>query len=370
MRIKNKLYIMSIAVLLSPQLSVAGTTWYGHVNRVAFAADDGHAKNTFFADNDASGTRFGVAGDVDVQECLMIGGKFELGLVAANSASVNQLDGSGSDSFSIRHADTWLKTSFGTISVGKGSMATDGTAEVSFSDTWNTSYSAVSVVGGGLYFHDKSSNSKVVSTDPTVGTYFNNYDGLGRKNRARYTSPDFAGVVVSASVGRINNEQYGSDVALTYNSDKTKEILFGGALGYYKFSKNGNSKAEKVLDGSAGVLHNGTGLNASVAFAKRKRLNDGDKNHRYGYVQVGKKSDLNSYGKTNFAVDYFNGKNAVANNDKATSYGAGVAQKFDSVNAEVYMGLRNYKLKNSTATYNNVLTAMLGIKIGFGGTVA
>lgn len=364
-------YILKAAVIpvLLPQLAIAGTSWYGQLNRDMVHVNDGFQKDIYFLDNDASGSRAGITGDMELAPGYTVGGKFELSVLSNDGSSASQLNATPNDSIGIRHADTWIITDLGTVSLGKGSMATDNTAEVTFAGVDNVSYSGAPGNLGGMYFHEKGATTQVTTASPRISQYFNNYDGLGRRDRLRYDSPMFGGAKLSMSIARVNT-QYATDIALTYDNDNHDCLRVGGALGYYRLSKNTNFRAEKVVDGSLAVLHKPTGLNAAVSFARRDRVNANDKRHRYGYVQVGKMMELNSLGNTNLAVDYFKSKHSVANDDSARSVGLGVSQHLDNINSEVYAGVRQYKLKSGATNYDNVYAAILGFKFKMGGPLS
>jgi hypothetical protein len=91
--------------------------------------------------------------------------------------------------------DVWIEK-WGTLRLGQGDTATNGTSEVDLSGTDVAAYSSVDDVGGNFEFRDNG-----VGTGITVSDSRSNFDGLSRKDRVRYDTPKWAGFFASGSVG-------------------------------------------------------------------------------------------------------------------------------------------------------------------------
>ena len=380
----NLKYSVFILGIIIPALSAAEVEFYGQINRGILFADDGHEKNTFFVDSAYNGSLAGITGNADLNDKFKIGGKLELAVVsgATNTTgnhAVNQLNKSGSTNFlDISIADSWFKGDFGKISLGKGDMASKDSGTVTLSGTELISYAGASDMAGGMYFHPKGLDRQVQNTDnakdPQIGSndcIFDALSGFYRQDRLRYDSPKFKNLVLSTSVGNTSNK-YLSDLALTYDNS------FGGfniqgAAAIAKQSKDSDIKTQKIYNGSFAVLHIATGLNVAASIGKQQNkiiANTADedalnKNRNFYYLQLGEQTNLTTYGKTNFAIDYWQAKHSLEDYDKAYAYGVGVVQNLDKINTAIYCGIKNYKYNTLNIPYNNVLAILLGVKISF-----
>ncbi len=97
--------------------------------------------------------------------------------------------------FNERHMDIWIEK-WGTLRLGQGDTATNGTSEVDLSGTAVAAYSSVADVGGGFEFRDNG------DIGITVRDSRSNFDGLSRKDRVRYDTPRWAGFFASGSRGQ------------------------------------------------------------------------------------------------------------------------------------------------------------------------
>lgn len=378
--------------------------WYVNINRAMMHVNDGFQKDTYFVDNNSKSSRAGITGEKVLDDHFKVGGKMEMELVTSSSASVNQLNRNATgvvakpagaardisntnavhDGIKIRQIDTWLKGSFGQLSLGHGSMASWTTVASDLSGTADTiGYVGPWLMAGGMNFHNNTSTSKVAATDPTVLTVFSPYDiEFARQSRVRYDTPSFAGFSLSGSVYNGASEstatlpavKYGSDTALRY-SNKFNGVKLLGAVAFSRLSKGSNIKNQKIWDASFAALHEATGINAAINVANKTLANNTatlTKKQKFNRVQLGLISDLNCYGPTNFVVDYAQSKNALENDAKGKGYGFGVVQQLKKVNSEVYVSIRRLKFDRPLADlhYNKMLAAMAGIRVSFGGKLA
>ena len=162
-------------------------TLSGQVNRLIMNVDNGEEDGLVHADNSVSGTRVRIAGNGDLDEDKMVGFLYETQLQSNPSSDVeaSELDSDGingdvgdGDEFSTRHSNIWIKGDFGKVTMGQGSGAADGTAEVDKSGTTVIQYSSAS---GDLLGSMEYGTSGV-----TVGDARSNFDGLGRNDNIRY----------------------------------------------------------------------------------------------------------------------------------------------------------------------------------------
>ena len=77
-------------------------------------------------------------------------------------------------------------------------------------------------------------------------------------------------------------------------------------------------------------------------------------------------------GKTNVVLDYFQGSDTLANNDKSKSYAIGVVQDFDKINSSMYATVRGYKYSHGVTragvatNFNNIWAGSVGFIVKFG----
>jgi len=380
----------------APSTSKADVSWYANINRALMHVDDGHQKDTYFVDNFSKSSRAGIIGETKLDECLTVGGLAELEFATASTSSVNQLNKNNADQtntgenshdgIKIRQVDTWVKGDFGKLSLGHGSTASWTTVASDLSGTADTvGYMGPYGMASGFYFHTKDSQDPVVVGNPRVADVFNPNDGLARKDRVRYDTPNFYGFSLSGSINsgekdedanRANvnaGRKYGSDIALRY-ADTLQGVQLQGAVALYKLSKGSNDKAVKVWDASLAALHQETGINGALQYATKtmSEVNALTNKPKFTRVALGLISDLNHYGPTNFVVDYAHSKNSIANDDKGKGYGLGVVQQLKKVNSEVYFSVKRlkYKLVDDTIPYDHILAVMTGLRVNLGGKLS
>ena len=176
---------------------------YGQINKGLLVYDDGRSTLGYFpVDNDSSSTRFGIRAFNRLNEDWSIGGNVEVEWVPYSTRYVNQLtrDDVDWDTSLLRKAEVSIESArYGQLWLGQGSMASDGTAEVDLSGTTLVGYSPVAKIAGAqLYRFAGGALSGI-----RVGGTFRNFDGLGRRLRVRYDTPDLNGLVLGASVGQL-----------------------------------------------------------------------------------------------------------------------------------------------------------------------
>ena len=235
---------------------------YGQVNRAFLAADDGNSTDYYFVDNDNSSSRIGLLGEAKVNEDITIGTRMEFEYQSNPSDLVNQNDPNpGGTSFNDRWMDAQFTSKrFGKLYLGKGDTASNNTSEVDLSGTDVVGYSSVSDMAGGILFYDAGADD--LSTT-SVGNVFSNFDGLSRRNRVRYDTPQFYGFGLSGSL-----LSSGGDVALRYAANWGDEVKFAAAAAYADPSAI-NDSVDYQYNGSASLLHS-SGLNLTVAAGSRE----------------------------------------------------------------------------------------------------
>jgi Gram-negative porin len=333
---------------------------YGQINQGVLVFDDGDETTSYgLVDNDNSSTRLGIESTTGYSTGWELYSNLEIEYQPHASNIVNQLDKNyadyGFDKTNFRKAEIQLSNDrFGRFSLGQGSMASDGTAETDLSGTGVIAYSSVEDIGGGLFRFDDGALSEVSTADA-----YSNYDGLGRKMRVRYDTPDFAGFTLSASYGQdvLNDEDDNLyDIAATYEAEfDTFEL--GAAVGYAR----NEGEDEDILSGSVSGLHTPTGLSLTLATGQ----SDADETASYGYVKLGLEREFFAIGSTAFAIDYYDGQDVATDGADSRSYAFAMVQNVDTWDSQWYVGLRQFEYDDEDASYENGLSTMAGLRVRF-----
>lgn len=331
---------------------------YGQLNPTYLSFDDGISRTSEVVDNTHSNSRVGLWWRQSFGENEFTF-NFETALGLRPSAGLSQgvtPKGVNWQRTNIRKVDFAYRTArYGTFSLGQGSLATDGVAEVDLSGTSLVTY--VSVPDGPGAFRFRTS-AGVLSTR-TIGGAFSDYDG-SRRGRIRYDSPTFGGFTVSASYGEeilATNANFDTrDIAIRY-SGEMGEFKLKGALGYARTDfANGTSRDDTI--GSFSALH-ASGFNVTIAAGDRSNAGS------YTYGKLGYQAQWFGVGKTALSVDYFQGDDTVSAGSEATAVGFGVVQKFDKARVEAYLGYRSYELSETAVSYLDASSVLFGARWKF-----
>lgn len=277
----NRIYMglalaAAIMVMVTPA-SAIDFTISGQVNRAGLYADDGDTAKWFFVDNSNSSTRFRFRGSNDFQNGWRVGFLWEVEMKSNPASGVSMDDDSdlGPTSFNERHMDVFIEK-WGTLRLGQGDTASNGTSEVDLSGTAVAAYSSVDDIGGNFKFKDDG-----VDTGITVSDSRSNFDGLSRADRVRYDTPKWRGFFASGSVE--GNSQW--DVAARYAGD-FGWARFAAAAGWADpgtSSKSSDGAVDGQFSSSASMLFD-FGLNLTASYAIRDTDNGDDPWNLFGKI--------------------------------------------------------------------------------------
>jgi hypothetical protein len=332
----------------------------GQINRAVNVADDGDRTKAYFVDSDVSNSRLRLLGVGEVNEDVRFGAQLETAFSSNNSFDVSQEDETTDDFIDVRRAEAAVDSRrLGRLWLGKGSAATDDTAEYDLSGVDVIMYSGVADIIGGLFFRDEDGEL----TDLTVGDAFFNFDG-DRQDRVRYDTPMFGpGMQLAASAG--SDQRY--DVALNLGGDfgawpgvEIGPFTTLAAIGVSDPSEDG---VDYRLRGSGSVLHNATGLNLTVS-GGMDQADDGDPYNLY--VKGGWYGTLNTLGNTGLGVDFTRGNDVSADGDTGYSVGGAVVQTIEGFGTEVYSQVRWYTLDRDDApSVDDIVVGTVGSRVKF-----
>jgi hypothetical protein len=335
----------------------------GQVNRAVLYADDHENRDDFFVvdnDNSSSRVRWKAKGHIDCD--WTIGITFEVEWESNSTADIeyDQTKSAASDRFKERKIEWWVKGPLGTILVGQGDTASNGTSEVDLSRTGVVAYSAINDFMGNLDF---GLNGGGGGSGIKIEDVWSNFDGLSRRDRVRYDTPSLAGFKLSTSY----TDRGHWDVALRYAGE------FGGfrvaaAAAYVHPHDNRDVDYRKSYNGSISIRHD-SGLNLTFAAGKQKDYTDvragPDTDPKFWYVKLGWLARIFSMGRTAFSVDYGQTRELDHADDKAKTWGVAVVQSIKHVGAEFYLAVRDHKLNASSDDVSNQWGIMSGARVKF-----
>ena len=323
----------------------------GQFNRAINMANDGTSTKYYNVDNNTSNSRVRFVGTGKVSKDFTIGGQIELAIGPNQSSDVSQDNENSGDFFDQRKVEAWFDSkTYGRLTLGKGSSATDNVADgqdLSGVDVVN--YASIADIAAGLKFRDEDTNNL---TTIKVSDAFNDFDG-NRQNRVMYTTPKFNGFYMKGSAGADQNY----DGSLWYAGEGYgfKVVSAVGAR------RPNNSDNPMNAMGSVSALHEDTGLNLTLSSGRA--FMDGQGDQQNYYVKAGWLADFFDFGKTAMAVDYTRGVNIDSYEFDNNSVGGAVVQKIPEWGTEIYAQYRWYQLNGANA--ENISVGTMGTRVKF-----
>lgn len=326
----------------------------GRINQAVVYADNGNDSKVFIADNDNSGSRFGLRGEYEWDEWtsgVRLEATFEVNstdeISFTDSGPVGTSPADGEDFLDLRHAHWYINNpNYGEFSIGFSNTATEEVAEYDLHGTsCCIAQSDVDDIAGGLEFSSSTPGFELI---PEVDDFFVNLDGE-RTSRVFYETPNLFVDGLTVQVSARQDDRIRPDASVRYDGG-IGDVKLGGGFGY-----RGEEDAD-VFVGSVAAKWAGF----SVAFAGGvETLDESDTDDpRFFYVSGGYEIDLfynmieEDFGATRFVIDYFNGRNnddfasPVGELPKAQSFGFGVVQEIKPFGMEAYIGARNYDVED------------------------
>lgn len=329
--------------------------FYGQFSPTYLSFGDGDVTTDNLVDNANSNTRLGFV----IEQPAWGGGltlTFETALGFVQSSEVSQGDTPPAlawERTDLRKFEAAYSAGFGKLSIGQGSMASDGVATLDVSGTGIASTVTVSDVAGAFRFREDNG----VLSDVTVGKAFKDYDG-GRRFRVRYDTPKFSGFSVAMAYGQNilaeDDETDYYDIGLTWSGTQG-EFELAAAVGYAW--DDGEETTERYA-GSFSMLHTPTGLNLSLSAGADP---DGGS---YGYAKAGWKGDLIAPGPTAFSIDYYDGSDIATDGSSSEAFGLSAVQNFTDMDLEIYLGYRAYSYDDA-ASYQDADSFLFGARYKF-----
>jgi hypothetical protein len=334
-----------------------GWVGYGQLNFGVMGLDDGATHRSFFAENPHVPSRVGATFSTELQGGATVSFNIESGFGFTGLDDVSAL----SDGFDmdldrkvLRKFELIYDTSgSGTVSLGQGSMASDGAAGVDLSGTALAHGASVGDLGGSALFVLADGTPSNVM----VGDVFDDLSGL-RRFRVRYDTPVWRGLSASGAYGREilrrnNNSNY-RDVALNY-ATQTGYLIFEAVMSYEWI---GGTTERAVA--SASALHEPTGLSATLATGAN-RNGPGT----YDYAKLGFKRPIAGLGSLAVAVEFYDGENFGFAGSRSRATGLGVVQNLERLDLDVFASLRRYELSGPATSFRSIHVTMVGARWTF-----
>ena len=344
--------------MVTSRLSNVNLSLYGHVNKAAMYVNNGDTSKWYVVDNINSQTRLGLRANVETMNNWNIGGRIEYGIVSNASSDVNQLNTNNATStnFKLRWAEVSFKNEmYGKFSLGKGSSASDGSAEVDLSGTTVASYAGYSDMAGSSLWYEGSTDTL---SGLEISNVHSDFDGLGRTDRIRYDTPSFAGFSVAGSA----NSGDAFDGALWYNRKFGETKLAAGIA----LANPGdlNSAVDSQVSGSVSAMFP-MGFNATFSAGGRDLEASGRDNPTNWYAKLGYQTKFYDAAITSFSIDYGETSDLAQNNDKLKSWALAAVHNISDWGTEVYMAYRNHQLDRDGSDFDDIHVFWTGARVKF-----
>ena len=333
--------------------------FYGQLNLAYQSFNDGDETTSGIVDNGNWNTRLGFTITQPLENST-IRYRFETGLGLRNSAAISQEfepDWIDWQRTSLRWFEAAFDTKYGTLSLGQGSTASDGTAGLDDSFTFQAG--ATDSSDGFGSFRVRDGNGDL--TDVTVGQVNNSFDGA-RRFRIRYDTPVYEGVMLSTSYGQNiltsgdDTDYY--DVAIRWTGD-VGDFSVRSAAGY-QWLDDPNGENTRRLAGSVSVVHAPTGLN--FAFSAGEQIDGAN----YIWTRLGWQTNYFAMGRTNLSVDYYKGNDFLSDGAKTENYGIYAVQTIDAAAVDVYAGWRRFTYSDQLGgSYQDAEGILVGARFFF-----
>lgn len=334
----------------------------GQIVRSLLYADDGHKSDVFQTDGGTETSRLRFVVTSQLNESTSVGGIISMDTPLMNDMTTASLDNlpttriSDTSNFSTRKDEISITHKrFGTLTFGKGSVATDGTDENGLDMGLLSAGVPTRPTVGAFNFR----NSAGATTSVSAGTVFDDLNPLDRTVRVRYDTPTVAGF--TASGDWIDGSA--GDVALTY-SGKFAGTAIDAIVGY--MDKSGiDTTVDSAYGGSVGFEHD-SGIGAALTYLKEKTNNTTTlKPSVYG-GGLSYTANLYSGGATKADVTYAEYKDRVTKDDKGKSWQVGLLQNFDSVGMDAGLMYTHFAYSDNTSTnYDGISTVLFSTRLQF-----
>lgn len=336
--------------------SGAVTIFYGQFNLVYQSFNDGQQTTSNLVDNGNWNSRLGFTITQPLGESTLRA-RFESGLTLRSSSLVSQTETPDWGEWRrtlLRWFEVALDSKYGTVSLGQGATAANGTTGLD--DSFTFIAGATDSTDGFASFRFRNNAGEL--TPVSIGQVNSALDAL-RRFRARYDTPVFGGVMLSTSYGKNvlvpedKNDYY--DAAIRWTGD-LGEIAVRNAIGYQWIDNPDGDRTER-LAGSVSLLHKPTGLNFALS------AGDEIDGPNYYWARAGWRINSLAVGTTSLSIDYYNGSDFLSKGAKTGNYGLYAVQDLDDLSLNLYVGWRRFKYSDQLGnTYKDADGILAGVR--------
>jgi hypothetical protein len=332
------------------------TNFYGQVNLTYQSFNDGGQTTDGLVDNGNWNSRLGFTYTQPFGENTLRY-RFETGLTMRNSGLVSQgvtPDWTDWERTLLRWFEVALDSNYGTLSLGQGASASDGTAGLDDSFTFHAGATNSTDGFGSFRFRDENGDL----TNVAIAGVNNAFNGA-RRFRIRYDTPVYEGVTLSASYGENvlteGDDNLYYDVAIRWTGD-IGDFAVRSAAGY-QWIEDPDADTTRRLAGAVTVVHAPTGLNLAVSTGRQV---DGAS---YVWTRAGWQNDFFAAGTTSLSVDYYNGRDFLSDGARTENYGLYAVQSIDSISLDLYAGWRRFTYSDQLGnTYQDADSFLVGAR--------
>ena len=328
----------------------------GHVSRQITIIDDGRT-SVRHSDSDFSSSRFVLKGAGKINADMKVATKIETAVDDARNAPAvhDGVNGarSGND-LQTRKAEIQLShKSFGTVWLGAGDTASNGSTESNF-NTFTMLPGATSLVNGGAFrTATESTGTGPAAVARVLNEAMGQQDGLGRSTRIRYDTPVIAGFMASTS--HLDSQAW--DVALRY-SGKFAGTKVKGAVAY------ANDQVDEQMGASVAFLHSsGIGAGANFEYIQDDTQNDGvsGEDPYFWGAHLNYTSKFSEMGSTQFVYMFDRANNKAGGGDMGSAHSVAVAQNIDAAAMELILRFTHASLEADRLLLDNDTIKALSI---------
>lgn len=344
--------------MVTSGLSNVNLGLYGQINKAFLFGDNGNDNQWYIVDNINSQTRLGLKAAVDTGIGWFVDGRIEYGIVSNGSSDVKPSNSNNatSNNFNLRWAEVSFKNNnFGEISLGKGSSASDNTAEMDLSGTTVSTYASVADMTGSTNWYD---NSTATVSDTQIKNVFSDFDGLGRTDRLRYDTPSFGSFSLAGSAS--SGDAF--DGALLFYQ-KYGETIIGATFG---LANPGDliEDTDMQYSGSVSVLFP-MGFNSTFSAGSRDLKDDTREDPTNWWAKLGYRINFYDAATTAFSVDYGETSDLWADGDTAKSWALAAVHNVKDWGTELYMAYRVYQLDSESGDFDDIYAFWTGARVKF-----
>jgi hypothetical protein len=326
---------------------------YGQVNRALMWADDGHRNKWFFADGEASGTRFGITGTSQVVPGLRAGARFEVEYQSNSTDSVNFESPTDNPGVAERWFDVWVEGAWGRVNLGQGSGAADDAAHNDLSGTGLADGLSTSDWGGKILWRTTAGGF----AGGAIGNTHASQDFESRYDRVMYTTPVFGGFRAQVGTGQKSTAGEVNEASIWYSGKLAGDLA--AAIGWSE---------EKT--GAAGIDHNETiggsiswlstfGLSLTFSYTEQTFSVAPARDGTHAWGKVGYK-----FGQHAISASYGQTEDQFAIGEEGKVYGVGYV--WNPIRwAEFYVSYHLFQLDRPGVDVEDIMVGGIGTRIRF-----